>query len=74
MEHLVKIFDPTSAMPRLGLVVISHFDSDHLNGLAELLSRFRVEILMLPFTHQEQRVRAMFAMRAHTPKQTSDSW
>lgn len=68
LEQQVKIFDPQLARPRLDLVVISHFDSDHLNGLAELLSRFRVETLMLPFTHLEQRVRAMFAMRAYTSK------
>lgn len=54
--------------PSLDLVAISHFDTDHLSGLADLLTRFRVEILMLPFTHLAQRLRYMYTRRQYTAK------
>lgn len=31
------------------LVALSHFDRDHLNGLVQLLGRFRVQTLILPY-------------------------
>ena len=34
---------------RLNLVVISHFDSDHISGIVELLNRIGTDILMLPW-------------------------
>jgi len=52
--------------PSLDLVVISHFDKDHISGLVDLLTRFRVETLMMPFTSLEQRLRAMFASCNYT--------
>lgn len=54
--------------PALDLVAISHFDTDHLSGLADLLTRFRVETLMLPFTNLAQRLRHMFSQRPYTAK------
>ncbi|WNO04010.1 MBL fold metallo-hydrolase [Rhodoferax mekongensis] len=58
----------SSGKPSLDLVVISHFDVDHLSGLADLLTRFRVETLMLPFTHLAQRLRHMFSQRPYTAR------
>ncbi|WP_314972825.1 hypothetical protein [Comamonas testosteroni] len=40
---------PLSARPTIDLVFISHFDNDHVSGLVELLSRFDVTTLVLPF-------------------------
>ena len=34
---------------KIDLVVLSHFDKDHISGLVDLLSRFKVGVLMLPF-------------------------
>lgn len=34
---------------KIDLVVLSHFDKDHISGLVSLLARFDVGILMLPF-------------------------
>lgn len=58
----------SAGKPSLDLVAISHFDTDHLSGLADLLTRFRVETLMLPFTHLAQRLRHMFSQRPYTAK------
>ena len=52
--------------PKLDLVVVSHFDTDHVSGLASLLKRFRVDTLMLPFTHLDQRLRVMYSERGYT--------
>jgi hypothetical protein len=52
--------------PTLDLVVISHFDKDHISGLVDLLTRFRVETLMMPFTSLEQRLRTMFSSHVYT--------
>jgi len=33
----------------LDLVTISHFDKDHISGMAELLTKFSVDVLLLPY-------------------------
>ncbi|MGV0954832.1 MAG: hypothetical protein ACOYBR_11020 [Fluviibacter sp.] len=38
-----------SSPPSLDLVVISHFDHDHVSGLIELLQTFTVRTLLLPY-------------------------
>lgn len=58
----------SAGKPFLDLVAISHFDTDHLSGLADLLTRFRVGILMLPFTHLAQRLLYMFSRAPYTAK------
>lgn len=58
----------SAGKPSLDLVAISHFDTDHLSGLADLLTRFRVGTLMLPFTHLAHRLRHMFSQRPYTAK------
>jgi hypothetical protein len=64
----VDVKSHSAGKPSLDLVAISHFDTDHLSGLADLLTRFRVETLMLPFTHLAQRLRHMFSLRSYTAK------
>jgi hypothetical protein len=45
---------------RLGLVTISHFDEDHISGISELLQKFPVENLMLPYMPLWQRLLIAF--------------
>lgn len=42
--------------PFLDLVVVSHFDRDHINGLVTLLSKFHVRDLLLPYLPLWQRL------------------
>lgn len=44
----------------LNLVTLSHFDSDHINGLTELLERFSVETLLLPLVPLWKRLELAF--------------
>lgn len=46
--------------PRLGLVVISHFDADHISGLVNLLMNFHVEVLLMPYLLPWQRAAIVF--------------
>jgi Metallo-beta-lactamase superfamily len=59
-------FSRRKSKPKLDLVVVSHFDTDHVSGLASLLKLFRVDTLMLPFTHLDQRLRVMYSARGYT--------
>lgn len=42
------------------LLTISHFDNDHISGVAELLGRFEVEVLLLPFVPLHRRIEVAF--------------
>ena len=42
--------------PILDLVMISHFDKDHTSGLVDLIKRFRVKKLLLPYMPFWQRI------------------
>lgn len=42
--------------PQVDLVVLSHFDYDHISGLLYLLARFKVKTLLLPHVPLEQRL------------------
>lgn len=44
---LKKNFD--SGNKKIDLLVISHFDKDHISGIKELLENFTVKILLLPY-------------------------
>lgn len=48
------------AKPKIDLVVISHFDTDHISGIVELLSKFSVKTLLLPFMPLWQRLLIAF--------------
>lgn len=41
----------------VGMVVLSHFDDDHVNGLEALLKKRRVNCLVLPYSEWQHRVR-----------------
>lgn len=40
----------------LGLVVLSHFDKDHISGVVRLLQKFQVDVLLLPYLPLHQRL------------------
>lgn len=42
--------------PKIDLVVISHFDKDHISGLVELLNTFSIQTLLLPYMPLWQRL------------------
>ncbi|RGE46675.1 hypothetical protein DZC30_02555 [Comamonas testosteroni] len=42
---------------RINMLVLSHFDDDHVNGLEDLLKQCEVDFLILPFSEWQQRVR-----------------
>ncbi|QIL81363.1 hypothetical protein G7047_16685 [Diaphorobacter sp. HDW4A] len=42
---------------RINMLVLSHFDDDHVNGLEDLLKQREVDFLVLPFSEWQQRVR-----------------
>lgn len=45
---------------RLDMVVISHFDADHISGLVELVGRFPIGTLLLPYASLAARLIAAF--------------
>lgn len=45
-----------SSLSNIDLLVLSHFDQDHINGLGELLSKAKVNILALPYMSLEYRL------------------
>lgn len=47
--------------PKIDLVAISHFDGDHTSGIPELLAKFRVGTLLLPYISLWRRVALAFA-------------
>ncbi|WPJ97809.1 hypothetical protein SH580_08800 [Coraliomargarita algicola] len=40
----------------IDLLTLSHFDKDHVNGVVQLLTRFRVKILLLPYLGLTERL------------------
>ena len=53
---LNSAIDELKDIKELDLVVISHFDADHINGLEYLLANKKVKRLMLPFLSEEQKI------------------
>jgi beta-lactamase superfamily II metal-dependent hydrolase len=45
---------------KIDLVVISHFDADHISGIVDLLSKFSVQTLLLPYMPLWQRLLIAF--------------
>jgi beta-lactamase superfamily II metal-dependent hydrolase len=41
---------------RIDLLTISHFDGDHISGVAELIKKFKIGTLLLPYTDLKQRL------------------
>lgn len=45
----------------IGLFCLSHFDEDHINGVRELLTQHRVEVLVMPYFPLIERIQIAFA-------------
>jgi hypothetical protein len=41
---------------QIDLLTLSHFDGDHISGVAELIRKFRIGTLLLPYTDLKQRL------------------
>lgn len=66
-----KISRGPKRRPYIGLVTISHFDNDHINGLVALLESFEVGDLLLPYVPLWQRLVIAFqANRRHSSRLT----
>jgi hypothetical protein len=52
----------------IDLVVLSHFDKDHISGVTELLSSFAVDTLVIPLVPWWQRVGTVFAKDRYIDK------
>lgn len=59
LDHLLA--QQCSDQGNLELVTLSHFDSDHVNGLTALLDRFNVDTLLLPLIPLWKRLELAFA-------------
>lgn len=46
----------------IDMLVLSHFDNDHVNGVEEILKHCRVKTLVLPFSEWAQTVREISVM------------
>lgn len=44
---------------KLDMLVISHFDNDHVSGIVELITRFKVGIVLIPYLPLAERLRIM---------------
>jgi hypothetical protein len=58
LENALDRFAAATAAKKalLDLVVLSHFDKDHISGVVDLLGRFEVDVLLLPFVPLAQRI------------------
>ncbi len=56
LQQFVSGSAPPAGRPTLDVVFVSHFDWDHVSGLVELLTRFGVDTLVLPFIPLWQRL------------------
>src|SRR5260221_12412791 len=45
-----------SSSNRIGLLILSHFDDDHVNGVTQLMNGTRVEYLFLPYLTLAERL------------------
>lgn len=55
-ENHTSAWKPWPADAAIDMVVVSHFDDDHVNGLEGLLTSHRVKLLVLPYIGLKQRL------------------
>ncbi|WP_189436882.1 hypothetical protein [Pseudovibrio japonicus] len=61
IKNFRSFFKTTTATekPPIDLLVISHFDEDHINGIVELLRAFQVKTIFLPYIPFIERIQLM---------------
>ena len=52
----------------LDLVVLSHFDRDHVNGFTNLMAKFRVDTLLIPLVPFARRLEVLFTTPGYVDK------
>lgn len=55
-KYKKSFYYPSKTKSKIDLVVISHFDKDHISGLVELLKTFSIQTLLLPYMPLWQRL------------------
>jgi len=59
-DHLIAAIDRHERRlgnrPQIDLLTISHFDGDHISGVGELIRKFHIGTLLLPYTDLRQRL------------------
>lgn len=60
-DMLARWGDGSGSRPVVDMVVLSHFDHDHISGLLRVLKQFRVTRLVLPHVPFEERLILAFA-------------
>lgn len=60
IPHMVKFLSNTSNMAKINLLCVSHFDGDHVNGMNDLLDKFDVDVLALPYLPFNRRLQLAF--------------
>lgn len=54
----------TEERPRIELLAISHFDQDHISGVVQLIKRYRIGTILLPYYALWKRLVAGFAQNS----------
>jgi len=55
-KHLDQSINRYSSLSKFDLVIISHFDEDHVNGIKKLITDKRVSLLVLPYVTWVERL------------------
>ena len=66
LEAEIELLSQRLQRRELGMLVISHFDKDHISGLTALLNRVKVDILLLPYAPLRERILSAFKAGADT--------
>jgi hypothetical protein len=59
-REILRLRRLTDSRNRIDLLILSHFDEDHVNGIVRLLQRFEVGTLLLPYMPLAQRLLIAF--------------
>lgn len=55
-DNAIRVYKRDLNAQKIDLVTLSHFDSDHINGIVELIKGVRVRTLLLPYVPLWQRL------------------
>jgi len=56
LDQMGRNIERGSGSERIDLLVLSHFDEDHINGVVDLMKRFKVHTLLLPYVPLHSRL------------------
>lgn len=68
---VARHFLTTDSREKIDMLCISHFDSDHVNGLEKLLSEFSVDTLVLPYLPLNTRLEIALSLDLEAADDTS---